>query len=80
MQNRISRMETARTDGGSPFFACPRFANEDVDGPAKIGTVPELQGVGPQPIGAVLAELLAQYQARFPQVRITVVETPAVAI
>jgi hypothetical protein len=35
---------------------------------------------GPQPIGAVLAELLAQYQARFPQVRITVVETPTAAI
>ncbi len=35
---------------------------------------------GPQPIGAVLAELLAQYQARFPQVRIAVVETSSVAI
>jgi len=35
---------------------------------------------GPQPIGAILDELLAQYQARFPDVRITVVQTPAVAI
>jgi hypothetical protein len=35
---------------------------------------------GPQPIGAVLAELLAQYQARFPEVRIAVVETPVAAI
>jgi hypothetical protein len=34
----------------------------------------------PQPIGVILAELLAQYQARFPQVRIAVVETPAVAV
>lgn len=35
---------------------------------------------GPQPIGAVLAELLAQYQARFPEVHIVMVETPTVAI
>ncbi len=35
---------------------------------------------GPQPIGAILAELLAQYQVRFPEVRIAVVETPAVAV
>ena len=35
---------------------------------------------GPQPIGAILAELLAQYQARFPEVHIAVVETPAVAV
>jgi hypothetical protein len=35
---------------------------------------------GPRPIGAILAGLLAQYQVRFPQVRIAVVETPAVAV
>jgi hypothetical protein len=35
---------------------------------------------GPEPIGAILAELLAQYQARFPEIHITVVETPAVAV
>ena len=35
---------------------------------------------GPQPIGVVLAELLAQYQVRFPEVHIAVVETPAVAV
>ena len=35
---------------------------------------------GPQPIGAILADLLAQYQARFPEIQITVVETPAVAV
>jgi hypothetical protein len=34
---------------------------------------------GPQPIGVVLAELLARYQVRFPEVHI-VVETPAVAV
>jgi hypothetical protein len=34
---------------------------------------------GPQPIGAILAELLAQYQARFPEVRIAVIETPVAA-
>jgi hypothetical protein len=34
----------------------------------------------PQPIGVILAELLAQYQTRFPEVHIAVVETPAVAI
>jgi hypothetical protein len=34
----------------------------------------------PQPIGAILAELLAQYQTRFPEVRIAIVETPAAAV
>ena len=34
----------------------------------------------PKPIAAILAELLAQYQARFPEARICVVETPAAAI
>jgi hypothetical protein len=34
----------------------------------------------PQPIGEILSELLAQYQARFPEVRIAVVETPSVAV
>ncbi len=34
----------------------------------------------PQPIGTILAELLAQYQVRFPEVRIAVVETTATAI
>jgi len=32
---------------------------------------------GPHPIGEVLAELLAQYQIRFPDVEIAVVETAA---
>ena len=34
----------------------------------------------PQAIAAILAELLAQYQVRFPEVRIAIVETPAVAV
>jgi len=34
----------------------------------------------PQPISVILAELLAQYQARFPKIRITVIETPAGAV
>ncbi len=34
----------------------------------------------PQPIGAILTELLAQYQTRFPEARIVIVETPAVAV
>ena len=33
----------------------------------------------PQPIRAILAELFAQYQVRFPEVRIAVVETSSVA-
>ena len=35
------------------------------------------EGRGPKPISEILVELLAQYQIRFPQARITVVETPA---
>ena len=34
----------------------------------------------PQPIGEILKEFLAQYERRFPGVRIAVVETSAVAI
>jgi hypothetical protein len=34
----------------------------------------------PQRIGDILEELLAQYERRFPGVRIAVVETPATAI
>ena len=34
---------------------------------------------GPQPIGEILAELLAQYETRFPEARIVVVETPVAA-
>ena len=35
---------------------------------------------GPQPIGTILAELLAQYQVRFPEAKIVVIETTATAI
>ena len=37
------------------------------------------RGAEPQAIGDILAELLAQYRARFPKVNITVVEVPAAA-
>jgi hypothetical protein len=36
------------------------------------------RGGQPQPIGEILAELLAQYEARFPEAGIAVVQTPAV--
>jgi hypothetical protein len=39
----------------------------------------EDRGGEPQPIGEILAELLARYQARFPEVQVSVVET-AVAV
>ena len=48
--------------------------------------ISELQDVrgrrddGPQPIGAILAELLAQYEDRFPEAHISVVQTPAVPL
>ena len=51
---------------------CSQFENEDRER--------ENRRRGPQPIGVVLAELLAQYQVRFPEVRIAVVETTATAI
>jgi DNA-binding transcriptional LysR family regulator len=35
----------------------------------------EGRGGQPQPIGEILAELLAQYQARFPEAQVSVVET-----
>ncbi len=37
------------------------------------------EGGEPQAIGEILAELLARYQARFPEINITVVEVPATA-
>ena len=38
------------------------------------------RGQGVQLIGEVLEELLAQYEARFPQLKITVVEQPTAAV
>lgn len=35
---------------------------------------------GPQPIGRILADLLLQYQARFPELQVTLVETSAAAL
>lgn len=40
----------------------------------------EPAGDAPQTIGQILAELLAQYQIRFPQAQVTIVETPATAV
>ncbi len=40
----------------------------------------EERGDDPLPLGEVLTELLAQYQVRFPEVRIEIVETPAATI
>ncbi len=37
------------------------------------------RGEGPQPVGEILAELLALYQVRFPEARVVVVETPVAA-
>jgi hypothetical protein len=37
------------------------------------------RGGEPQAIGDILADLLAQYQTRFPEVNITVVEVPVAA-
>jgi hypothetical protein len=34
----------------------------------------------PQPVGEILEELLAQYERRFPDLHITVVETAATAV
>jgi len=34
----------------------------------------------PQPVGAILEELFAQYERRFPDIPITVVETAAAAV
>ena len=34
----------------------------------------------PQPVGVILEELLGQYERRFPDIHITVVETTATAV
>jgi hypothetical protein len=34
----------------------------------------------PQPVGEILEELLAQYEAKFPGIHVTVVETAATAV
>jgi hypothetical protein len=43
-----------------------------------IANVDNQCGGQPQHIAAILAELLAQYQRRFPAAGITVVQTPAI--
>jgi hypothetical protein len=34
----------------------------------------------PQPVGEILEELLAQYESRFPGIRLAIVETTATAV
>jgi hypothetical protein len=34
----------------------------------------------PQPVGEILEELLAQYERRFPDIHITIVQTTATAV
>ena len=34
----------------------------------------------PQPVGEILEELLAQYEAKFPGIHVTVMETAATAV
>jgi hypothetical protein len=42
--------------------------------------IPRQPNDEPRAIGEILSELLAQYQRRFPDIRIAVVETPAEAV
>ncbi len=44
----------------------------------RIAGIQERRGGTPQPIGEILAELLARFEARFPSAKITVIETPGV--
>ncbi len=39
----------------------------------------EDRGSEPQAIGEILAELLAEYERRYPEVSVTVIEVPAAA-
>jgi hypothetical protein len=44
----------------------------------RIAKYHERRHGAPQPIGEILAELLAAYETRFPSAKITAIETPAV--
>jgi hypothetical protein len=44
----------------------------------RIAGIQERRHGAPQPIGEILAELLARYDACFPGAKITVIETPGV--
>ena len=44
----------------------------------RITSIENRRGGEPQRIGEILAELMAQYQRRFPAASIAVVQTPAV--
>jgi hypothetical protein len=43
-------------------------------------TTDDKQHDEPQPVGEILEELLAQYEARFPGIHVSVVETAATAV
>jgi hypothetical protein len=47
---------------------------------ADIAERPDGRNGEPQPVGQILEELLAQYERRFPDIRITIVETTAAAV
>ncbi len=44
----------------------------------RIAGIQERRGGTPQPIGEILAELLARYETRFTGAKIIVIETPGV--
>ena len=44
----------------------------------RIRNTENRRGGGPQPVGEILAELLAQYERRFPAANVAVVQTPQV--
>jgi hypothetical protein len=44
----------------------------------RISNIENRRGGDPQRIGDIVAELLAQYEGRFPAAKLTVVQTPAV--
>jgi hypothetical protein len=45
-----------------------------------VSETPDRRSQDARPIGEILEELFAQYQTRFPGIRIAVVETPANAL
>jgi hypothetical protein len=46
----------------------------------ELSEKPGRRATDAHPIGEILEELLAQYQARFPGIRIAIVETPVSAL
>jgi hypothetical protein len=75
------------------YLACPSFRNQiglkfvkNIRGGImqnRINDITERQerrDNEPQPIGEILKELLIQYEQRFPNIHVTVVETTATAV